>query len=317
MNEPLVSICIPAYKKPHYVVRVLDSVLKQDYKNVEIVISDDSPGEDTKQAIEPYRNQLTIRYFHNQPALKTPKNWNSALQRAEGEFLILMHQDDWFHANDAIATFVNAIKTTKADFVFCRNTAVDENGKTTILQHIPSLLKRLDKDPNHLVLAQVIGPPSNTLLRKGIDVYYDERYIWLVDVDYYSRLLKRGYRYHYIDRHLVSIGLHEDQTTAFCRANNDIIFRENIWFAGKLEEEAFNDILVYDYYWRLLRNDSIRSAGDIVSNGVASKEIPPVIRHMLQFQTRFSPPQLKNGVLSKTFMFLNFLSWRIKKKSKG
>ena len=64
MNEPLISICIPAYNKPRYVARVLDSILKQDYKNVEIIISDDSPGEDTKQAIERYRNKLVIKYFH-------------------------------------------------------------------------------------------------------------------------------------------------------------------------------------------------------------------------------------------------------------
>ncbi|HEV7333528.1 MAG TPA: glycosyltransferase family 2 protein [Flavisolibacter sp.] len=316
MNEPLVSICIPAYKKPQYVVRVLDSVLKQDYKNIEIIISDDSPDEDTKHAIEPYRNQLSIRYFHNVPALKTPRNWNHALQQGEGDYLVLMHQDDWYHTTDAVSTYLEAFKTGNADFVFCRNTAVDANGNETVLQHIPSLLKRLYKNPNHLVLAQVIGPPSNTMLRKGIDVYYDERFIWLVDVDYYARLLKNGNRYKYIDKHLVSIGIHEDQTTAFCRANNDIIFRENIWFAGKIEPEAFHDILIYDYYWRLLRNDSIKTVADIRANGVEYNEIPAVILHMLHFQSRFSTERLKNGLVSKSLMFWNYLAWRAK-KSKG
>ncbi|MBB1285674.1 glycosyltransferase family 2 protein [Flavisolibacter sp. BT320] len=297
-------------------VRVLDSVQKQDYKNVEIIISDDSPDEDTKQAIAPFRNSLTIKYFHNKPALKTPKNWNHALQRASGDYLVLMHQDDWYHATDAISTYVAAMKKSNADFVFCRNTAVDASGKETVLQHIPSLLTRLHKNPNHLVLAQVIGPPSNTMIRKGIVVYYDERFIWLVDVDYYSRLLKKGYTYQYLDKHLVSIGIHEDQTTAFCRANNDIIFRENIWFAGKLEPKAFRDIRIYDYYWRLLRNDTIRTVDDIIANGVILEEIPPVILHMLKRQSRISPHQLRIGLVSKSLMFLNYLAWRTKEKEK-
>lgn len=315
MNEPLVSICIPAYKKPQYVVRVLDSVRKQDYKNVEIIISDDSPDEDTKQAIEPYRNSLRINYFHNLPALKTPRNWNNALKKASGDYLVLMHQDDWYHTTDAISTYVTTFQKSKVDFVFCRNTAVDATRKETVLQHIPSLLSRLGKKPNHLVRAQVIGPPSNTMLRKGLDVFYDERFIWLVDVDYYVRLLKKGYTYRYLDKHLVSIGIHDDQTTAFCRANNDIIFRENIWFAGKIEPQAFHDIQIYDYFWRLLRNDNIRSLDDIKSNGVAVNEIPPVILHMLKGQRRISPRYLRKGLVSKSLMFKSYLAWRTKKKA--
>ena len=267
--------------------RVLDSVLKQDYKNVEIIISDDSSGEDTKQAIEPYRNKLVIKYFHNKPPLKSPRNWNNALDKAEGDYKVLMHQDDWYHTKDALSVYLKTFHDTNADFVFCQNTAVSEKGETTVLQAIPSLVKRLYKTPNQLVLAQVIGPPSNTMLKKNVDVRYDERFIWFVDVDYYVRLLKKGYRYAYIDKHLVSIGIHEDQTTAFCRANNDIIFKENIWFAGKIETEAFRDIKLYDYYWRLLRNYRIRTLEDMAANGVQPNEVPDVIQKMLQFQQGF------------------------------
>src|SRR3954463_15956410 len=60
MSEPLISICIPAYKKPQYVVRCLESILKQDYTSVEVIISDDSPDEDIKQVIQPFRDRLRI-----------------------------------------------------------------------------------------------------------------------------------------------------------------------------------------------------------------------------------------------------------------
>ena len=93
MFEPLISICIPAYKKPHYVVRCLHSVLQQDYKNVEIILSDDSPNEDIKDAITQFSERLQIHYYHNQPALRSPKNWNNALDKANGDLVVLMHQD--------------------------------------------------------------------------------------------------------------------------------------------------------------------------------------------------------------------------------
>ena len=74
MSEPKISICIPAYKKPEFVLRAIQSVAKQDHKNVEIIISDDSPSSDLKLAIQPYISELDIKYYHNQPALKSPTN---------------------------------------------------------------------------------------------------------------------------------------------------------------------------------------------------------------------------------------------------
>lgn len=295
-------------------MRCLQSVALQTYKMVEIIISDDSPDEDIKVAIEPLQNSLNIRYYHNQPSLKSPRNWNAALDKAGGDFVMLMHQDDWFEDATALQQFLNVFEQQpQTDFVFCQNTAIDETGKKTILQARPYLLKEMAEKPDHLLLAQVIGPPSNTMLRKKVITRYDERFIWLVDVDYYVRLLKEGHRYFYIPKHLVSIGLHEDQTTVFCRTHADIIFKENIWFAGKLGPKAFNDILIFDYYWRLLRNYKIRSIVDITANGVAASEVPVIINYMLERQQHFSLKLLQNGIFSKVMMGLSYAIWKTKK----
>jgi glycosyltransferase involved in cell wall biosynthesis len=308
MNQPLVSICIPAYKKPEYVVRCIESVIKQTYKQVEIIISDDSPNQDIKLAIESYNSSISIKYYHNQPALKSPINWNNALNKASGHFYMLMHQDDWFETETAIETFVKAFEINpQVDFVFCRNTAIQPDGQVLRLQAIPSLLEDMQKHPNHLVRANVIGPPSNTMLRSNVSVRYDEAYIWLVDVDYYVQLLEAGHGYKYLDAHLVSIGLHEDQTTVFCRNNEDVIIKENIWFATKIGNKAFKDILIYDYYWRLLRNYKIRSVIDITITGVEEQSILPVIHHMLWLQKNIPLSILKMGMISKALMFFNYL----------
>ncbi|OLY92649.1 Glycosyl transferase family 2 [Cnuella takakiae] len=314
MAQPLISICIPAYRKPQYVIRCIQSVLQQDYRNVEVVISDDSPDEDIKEAIAPYQERLPIRYFHNLPALKSPRNWNNALDKARGDLVILLHQDDWLHAPDALSSYVQAFEDPAIDFVFCRNTAVDEQGRITILQERKYLLTEMSQKPNHLLLSQIIGPPSNTMVRASIPTRYDEQFIWVVDVDYYARLLKAGYKYKYIDRHLVSIGLHEDQTTVFCRTNTDLIFRENIRLAAKVEKEAFDDPVYFDYFWRLLRNYSIRSMADVQANGLQESELPAVIRHMMQWQQRLPLKALQVGPISKSIMLLCYTGWQAKKE---
>lgn len=308
MSEPLISICIPAYKKPEYVLRAIQSVQKQSHKNVEIIISDDSPNEDIKIAIQSYISELNIKYYHNQPALKSPKNWNNAIRLATGEFFMLLHQDDWLESEDCLSIYINAFRShPKAQFVFCKNTAIQPDGTQLNLQHIKSLLREMGQKPNHILRANVIGPPSNTMLRRGVQVEYDEDYIWLVDVDYYVGLLNKGYEYVYLDQHLVSIGLHEDQTTVFCRNNEDVIVKENIWFAEKLGNKAFSDILIFDYYWRLLRNYKIRSIQDIFNAGVERNRILPVLLKMLSVQQNIPLSILKLGVVSKCLMTIQYL----------
>ena len=309
MSEPKISICIPVYQKPEYVIRAIQSIAKQDHKNVEIILSDDSPSSDLKLAIQPYISELDIKYYHNQPALKSPINWNNALDKATGDFYMLLHQDDWLESDKALSTFLKAFSDNPSvGFVFCKNTAIQPDGQVITLQAIRSLLKDMSKRTHHILRANVIGPPSNTMLRKEIAIRYDESYIWLVDVDYYIQLLTKGYQYHYLDQHLVSIGPHEDQTTVFCRNNEDVIVKENIWFAHKLGNTAFNDVLIYDYYWRLLRNYKIRSIADLNAMGVENPKILWVIIKMLNVQMKFPLALLKIGPISKLLMFSCYLA---------
>jgi glycosyltransferase involved in cell wall biosynthesis len=276
-----------------------------------VVISDDSPDDTVKIAIEPYKSELSIVYIQNSPALKSPANWNNAIAHAKGDFFVLLHQDDWLFDPEALNKYLKAFSdNADAGFVFCKNTAVTEDGTEIVLQHIPGLLHRLTKTPLHLVLAQVIGPPSNTMLRINIreKVQYDEDLIWLVDVDYYVRVLQAGYKYVYLDEHLVSIGLHEDQTTVFCRNNSEIILKENILFAYKIGESAFKDLKIYDYYWRLLRNDGIKSFDQIIASGVEAEKILPLFSHMLNLQNKLPRQVLRFGPGSKIGMFLNYLT---------
>ena len=106
---------------------------------------------------------------------------------------------------------------------------------------------------------------------------------------------------------LINIGLHEDQTTVFCRNNEDVIVKENIWFAEKMGKSAFSDILIYDYYWRLLRNYKIRSIQDLVNDGVEEHRILTVIKKMLSLQNKFPLSILKFGPFSKLLMTFSYL----------
>ena len=286
---------------------MLDSILIQDYPEIEVIISDDSAGEDIKNAIPLYSNQLAINYFKNTPALKTPANWNQALDKASGDLLMLIHQDDWLNSADAIRTYVKVFEQNpQIDFAFCRSMAFNENNVAAVIAHNRKILDKLSVRPESLLLGNVIGPPSNVMLRKKVSLRYTVPFIWLVDVEYYIRLIQKGHKYYFIDEPLISVGVHDQQTTAFVNQNKEIILKEHLLLATEQGLTLFSDLRIYDLYWRLLRNYGIRSTDQLKELGIEADKLSVQLKQILNFQKKLPGFFLKNGLTSKILMFTSY-----------
>lgn len=95
-REPLVSICIPSYKRPELVVRAVRSAFCQTYRNIEVVVSDDE-GPDSATAEMLRRTFLgneRLRIINNPGERGQIGNTNNALQAANGKWIKLLHDDD-------------------------------------------------------------------------------------------------------------------------------------------------------------------------------------------------------------------------------
>lgn len=95
---PLVSILIPTYNRPEYFKIALESVINQTYKNIEIVIGDDSTNNDTEELIKTeYINKYdNIRYYHNAENLGQFNNDLKLMELANGEYINFLMDDDLF-----------------------------------------------------------------------------------------------------------------------------------------------------------------------------------------------------------------------------
>ena len=71
IKQPLVSVCIPAYNAEQTITKTLDSIVKQDYKNIEIIVSDNHSTDNTAAIVKQYEkykpkiNRTTIRLVNN------------------------------------------------------------------------------------------------------------------------------------------------------------------------------------------------------------------------------------------------------------
>ncbi|ASL41879.1 GalNAc(5)-diNAcBac-PP-undecaprenol beta-1,3-glucosyltransferase [Burkholderia sp. AD24] len=106
----LVSVCLPTCRRPELVVQCIDSCLSQSYGNLEIVIGDDSNDARTQQLIEArYRDEPRVRYTLNRPPLGQARNVASLFERATGDKILLIHDDDLL-ATDGVEKLVSLWK---------------------------------------------------------------------------------------------------------------------------------------------------------------------------------------------------------------
>ncbi len=90
---PAVSVIIPAYNTAGYIDRCLDSVLGQSLRNIEVIVVDDGSTDDTAARIETHAEPRLILLRKANGGPSSAKNLG--LDRARGEFVLLLDSDDW------------------------------------------------------------------------------------------------------------------------------------------------------------------------------------------------------------------------------
>ncbi|MBO7742875.1 glycosyltransferase family 2 protein [Paenibacillus sp. MWE-103] len=97
MENPLVSVVIPAYNRPHTLRIALDSALGQTHANLEVVICDDSSNDGVQEMIGDYlRADSRVRYYRNERNLFVG-NWHKGFDLAKGDYINYLMDDDVFH----------------------------------------------------------------------------------------------------------------------------------------------------------------------------------------------------------------------------
>ena len=247
-----VSICVPAYEEPEKLKRCLDSVLRQTYTNYEVIITDDSRDDAVEKVIEKEILNEKINYHRNLQALGSPENWNEAMRKASGEYIILMHHDDWFYTDDSLRILMECMLKGSVDLVFARSINFNENMVITSTND-PGMdvIRSLNADINNLFYTNTIGAPSAVLI-KNRKIGYDKRLKWLVDIEFYIRYLGRG-SLSYARDAIVAIGTGPTQVTRSCSGSLEIEVGENLLVYGMLNHRwryFFFDLYHFGYMFR-------------------------------------------------------------------
>lgn len=134
--NPLVSILIPTYNQPEYIVQCVESCLCQDYDNIEVVIGDDSTNESVFEALKNLLKYKKIRYHRNINNLGRVQNYRNLLfEHAKGEWAVMIDGDDFYIDSSFISKAVNFINSDSSIVLVAAGHFTDDEKNKNIFNH--------------------------------------------------------------------------------------------------------------------------------------------------------------------------------------
>jgi glycosyltransferase involved in cell wall biosynthesis len=266
MRTPRLSICIPTYRQIDYLRETLRSVQAQTFDDYELIISDDTPDDSVSRLVELFNFGYRLRYHRNSKALGSPQNWNEAVRQAKGDYIKLLHHDDRLANPDALGAFVRMLdEHPESNFAFSASLVENVTSKKSRI-HCPTAaqLARIAVVPEEVFFGNIIGAPSATIYRNRLGIEYDQRMKWLVDIDFYIRVLQQNPSFIFSQEALVvTTSGANHQITNTSENNAEVEMLEYVILYKKIESKLDKVLCAERVWFRLFEKYRIYSLRDL------------------------------------------------------
>lgn len=181
-----VSIVLPVYNGEKMLAEAIESVIKQTYQNIELLIINDCSTDGTESIIDFYVDKdARVKKINNIQNMKLPASLNIGFQNATGDFWTWT-SDDNKYKEEAIERMVDYLEKNRlACLVYSDYTVIDEAGN--------ELYKRVAEEPKEMPVGNCVG--ACFLYRQEYAQKvgtYDVNLFLAEDYDYWIRLYKEG-----------------------------------------------------------------------------------------------------------------------------
>jgi glycosyltransferase involved in cell wall biosynthesis len=183
-KTPRISICIPTYDTDGIAARflalALERLSRQSFTDFEVIVSDQSPTDEVGNTCNAYADRLQITRISGHACKpQSSANTNNAIAHARGDIIKILFQDDYLCRDDALAQIATLFDDPQAHWALV-GSAVTHDGRAELRPMVPRLGPALHLGKN------TVSSPSVLAFRAGLDLWFDENLIWLMDVDFYK-----------------------------------------------------------------------------------------------------------------------------------
>ena len=133
-SQPLVSVVIPSYNHEQFVQDTIQSVIDQDYKNIELIIIDDGSKDNSGEICEKWRkrDKRIIVIHKKNGGLSSARN--AGIEIASGKYIAFIDSDDYV-SKDMYYELYQRLIENESDIIICGREYIWDNGKTYFRYH--------------------------------------------------------------------------------------------------------------------------------------------------------------------------------------
>lgn len=206
------SIIITHYNQMKYIKEAILSVLKQDYKNIEVIVADDHSKEfdiETVKKIIEKNNKRNFEYkiLCGRTNVGTVKNLNNALNKATGDYILFFAADDKLANNSVISNFVKEFEDDKKNIVTSQCGLYDHDLKIKYEDYVDKYKALSLNKTNAMTIYEktcegcFYGAGGTAYRRSVFEKYgnFNEKYIYVEDWSYWLYVTRNGEMIYYAD----------------------------------------------------------------------------------------------------------------------
>ena len=217
-NVPKISVCIPTFNNANYLRQAVESVLRQNDQDFEIIIVDNCSTDHTSTLVEDLqkKNDGRIRFYKNDRNIGLAGNFNKCLKNAHGIYIKFLCSDDVL-LPECLEKMVAALDAHQSVTLVCTGRLIiSEIGKKIGFKQYPSkdiIIRGSNATTKCLFGKNYIGEPTAVMFRKrDLTGNFREDLPQLMDMEMWFQLLEQGDLLS-IGVPLCAIRLHSDQVT--------------------------------------------------------------------------------------------------------
>lgn len=211
LSNPLVTVLMPVYNGEKFLAEAIKSILKQTFKDFELLIIDDCSTDNSCDIINFFKDSR-IQLIKNKNNIGQSRTMNNGIKISKGKYIARIDQDDC-SAYDRLEKQFNLIKNSNLSVVgtWCEKI----NLHSEIIGYINHPIENDD-----IINSMAIDSPfshSSVIINKQhlIDNgLYSEIFNVAMDWDLWIKLATKGYKFYNIPEYLTKIRFHESQATA-------------------------------------------------------------------------------------------------------
>ncbi|WP_462362794.1 glycosyltransferase family 2 protein [Pyramidobacter porci] len=312
MSNPTISLIVLSYNNSQYIRGMLDSIIDQDYREIELVVSDDGSEDFSPQAIEAYVARraparfVKTRVNRNPANLGIVKNVETALKLCSGKYVMTLAADDELYGDNTISRLVSEFEKFDdgVGVLVSQSVMCEEDLRVTDKLFTASRFAEIINSGDlrllfsELSLQCFIAAPSVVFRRSSLGAIgtLADKYAMIEDWPAYLRLARAGVRFKYRDilsiKHReggISHGNSNNTFSAYKKYRRDFITlyeNEIIPYLNLLPQEKAAEAM-RNYHAHKLHYKYVRYENILYVLGIRKVILPP-LRWILHFVARFS-----------------------------